>query len=367
MADNTTLPASSGDADYTAGQNVPNLADILRQGPNAEFLYGSESLPQDNGVPAPDDSVDNDDDVPAPTDGDGNAKDNDNVDNAEGDDTGEDSEDTQQTGDLPTEGDIDWEYKVPVKIDGKEEYFTLEELRKGYATAQHLSAKGRELGEARKQLETEREEKLQELVKISSMVHTQFSLDEQTLADQYHSVKAQMEKAIEEGDGYEAKGLKQKLTEVQTAYWEKKNQKTELETAVGKHLSESQERQQAAQAQYFQENIGKYMPDFNQEKAVAIREFALKEGIPDTLLNQLYEPAAIKMLYDYMTLKNKSTTGAQKREAAPKTVPTKKGTPQKTRQENAEKNTRNKVLSGNGDKADELAFLRGISKINSKL
>ena len=364
MADNQTLPPQ-GDGNYTAGQNVPNLNDILRQGPNADFLFGSESLPEKDGVPAPDDS-EGSDDVPQSTDGDGNASDKDNGVPAVGDETGEDSTDTQDTAGLNAEDDIDWEYKVPVKIDGEEKYFTLEELRKGYATSQHLSAEGRKLGEARKALEAERNEKLNELVQLGTSLHSQLEADESALSTRYHSIKEQMEKAIEEGDGYEAKQLKEQLTEVQKQYWDKRNQKTSLTDQVGKQVAEAQARQQQAQLEYFQENIGKVLPNFTTELAGQIREFALNEGLPEELLAGVYEPKIVKVLHDYMTLKNKASAGAQKRETTTKTVPTKKSTPQKTRNEQQYAQTKAKVFSGEGSKEDQLAVLKGLSSFNRR-
>lgn len=365
MADKQTLP-EQGDGSYTAEQNVPNLTDILKAGPMWDRIKPEGSLPdKEEGVPAPDDSQD-DDDVPNLDDGDGNASDSDSGVPAEGDDTDEDSKDTQDTDDLPTEDSIDWEYKVPVKIDGEEKYFTLEELRKGYATSQHLSAEGRKLGEARKALDTERNEKLQEIVQLGTALHSQLEADENALSTQYHSIKEQMEKAIEDGDGYEAKELKVKLTEVQTQYWNKKNQKTALEEQVGKQVSESKQREAQAQAAYFQENIGKVMPNFTEELAGQIRDFALNEGLPEALLATIYEPVVVKVLHDYMKLKTKTSAGAVKRETSTKTVPSKKGTPQKVREDTANKQIRGKVLSGSGDKAEELDFLKSISSFNKR-
>ena len=55
------------------------------------------------------------------------------------------------------------EFKVTIKIDGEEQAVDINELVKGYSTDASLSKKGRELGEARKALEEERDAKLQEL------------------------------------------------------------------------------------------------------------------------------------------------------------------------------------------------------------
>ena len=59
------------------------------------------------------------------------------------------------------------EFKVTIKIDGEEQAIDINELVKGYSTDASLSKKGRELGQARKELEAEREAKLQELDKVA--------------------------------------------------------------------------------------------------------------------------------------------------------------------------------------------------------
>ena len=366
MAQNGTVTPTGDHGNSGAEHGIPDIGDILSGSAIMQRLRG-ESLPEDDDVPAPDDSLD-DDDVPNPDDGDGNAEDNDGDDSdTEGNDEA-DSKDTQG-GDLPTEDDIDWEYKVPVKIDGKEEYFTLEELRKGYATQQHLSAKGRELGELRKQLETEKDEKLQEVVALSTSLHAQIEAEEKDYASQYHTIKEKMDKAVEDGDGYEAKELKAQLTEVQKKYWAARERKEELGANVSKHLEQAQQAQHEQLMEYFTTNIGKVMPEFTPEIGQQVREFALSEGIPEGLLNGIYEPTVIKLLNDYRVLKQKTAKGAEKRKEAPvsKHIPTRKGTPQKVRDERARQVVRERVFTDGGSKDDQLDFLKGISKIGSKL
>ena len=190
---NGTVPTSVDHGNTQSEQTVPSLGDILKSSPMFDKLMGNSTKEDD--VPAPEDSAGHDEnDVPNPADGDGIANDdNGNVPNPDEDDSNRDD----SKGSLPTDDDIDWEYKVPVKIDGKVEYFTLEQLRKGYATEQSLSAKGRELGDERKQLEAERNEKLKELVDLGSVLHGQLEDTEKSLAAQYHSTREKMEEAIE--------------------------------------------------------------------------------------------------------------------------------------------------------------------------
>ena len=71
---------------------------------------------------------------------------------------GEDDASTQEP-DVYTLDDLD-DFEIAVKIDGEEASVPISELVKGYTTEQSLSKKGRELGEARKALDEEREAKV---------------------------------------------------------------------------------------------------------------------------------------------------------------------------------------------------------------
>ena len=141
----TNTPASEvSSANFDDGYNsndseVKSLDDILRNSPAANLLGLKESLPEeDEDVPDPDKSSEekeaqeNDEESANDLDEEEESKD------SEEDKEVEDDKSTQDT-DLPTEEDIDWEYKVPVTVDGKTEYVTLEEIRKGYSTDKHLS------------------------------------------------------------------------------------------------------------------------------------------------------------------------------------------------------------------------------------
>lgn len=370
MATNGTVPAAADHGSLNAGQNGTNLGDLASISPMFAKLQAlgneDDSTNTDVNVPAPDDSEGNDDDVPNPTDGDGIA----NNDNDEDDDNSEedDADGDDSANSLPTDADIDWEYKVPVKIDGKEEYLTLEELRKGYATSQSLSAKGRELGDERKKLDSERNEKLQEVVALGSALHEQLESEEKNWATQYHTLKQKMDKAVEDGDGYEAKELKKQLEGAQKAYWDARKRKESVQENVGKHITEAQKQAHEANLKYFQENITTAIPGFDEKVGEAIRDFAVAEGIPEEILGQVYDPVLIKFINDYRLLKEKTTKGAAKRKEAPisKTTPSKKGTPAKVKNDRAKADLRGKVLLGEGNQRDELDFLKNISKLGSR-
>ena len=374
----TNTPASNvSSADYAEGDDrmggnelaVPNFDDILKNSPAAELLglkKDGESLPDDGeDVPTPDDASDEDPDAEAPADSD--AEEGAEDESAEEDESKDDEESTQA--ELPKEEDIDWEYKVPVTINGKVEYKTLAEVRKGFATDQHLSQKGREIGELKKQVEQEREAKLQELVQLGTVLHEEISAKEKSLETEYGTLTAQIKKAREEGDTYTARELKDKQEEIQEQYWALRNKREENTKKVVAQLQSKQAEEQQQLLEQFQTDIKQVLPDFDEKLATSIRKFAIDEGIPEALLDSVYSAKVVKFIDDYRRLKTTKEAGAVKRKAAPvaKSVPTRKGTPAVQKQVQAVKASRERVLSGQAGEAEQMDFLKRISSVSRKL
>jgi hypothetical protein len=359
------------DDGYTNSESEANsLDDILRKSPMAEKLgLNEESLPEedDSSDPTPDDSSEEE----VPEENDEESDDVDEEENEEEDseeDTGEDDTSTQDT-EGPSEEDIDWEYRIPIKVDGKIEYVTLEEVRKGYSTDQHLSQKGRELGELKKQIEVERTEKLNELVQLGASLHDTLTSEETKLAGEYHRINAELQKARDDGDTYTARELRDQLEDAQSKYWEVRNNRELQVKQVAEKLRQEQAQVQRQLVEKFQSDIPEYIPDFNEKVAKDIREFALNEGLPEELLNQIYDARVVKMLDDYRRLKTAKDKGAEKRKAAPtkKSIPVKKGKSIDEVKATKTKSTRAKVLTGEGSERDQLDFLKNISSISKKL
>ena len=373
----TNTPASEissksfDDRNNSTDLEVKSLDDILRNSPAAELLGlqpKEESLPEeDEDVPSPDESSEEE----AQENDDNSAKDLDEEEDSKESEEEESVEDdtSTQNSDLPSEEDIDWEYKVPVTIDGKTEYVTLEEIRKGYSTDKHLSQKGRELGELKKQLETERTEKLQEIVTLGQVIHEELTAVETDLAKEYHRLSEEIEKAREEGDTYTARELKEQREATQEKYWKARNKREEQTKAVIEKMQAQQEQQREELLAKYNEQITTLIPDYSEKVAKSIREFALKEGIPEEMLDSVYDPMVVKFINEYRKLKTAKEKGAEKRKALPtvKSVPSKKGTPTSQKQKDAESQNRAKVLSGAGTKQDELDFLKRISSVSRKL
>ena len=349
---------------------IPNFDDILKNSPAAELIglkkgSSEESLPdEEEGVQTPEQSEDEDPDA---SDDAENEADEDDADTETEEDESKDDESTQA--ELPKEDDIDWDYKVPLTIDGKVEYKTLAEIRKGYATDQHLSQKGRELGELKKQVEVEREAKLQELVTLGTVLHQEISAQEKTLETQYGEITAKIKAAREAGDTYTARELKDEQEQIQEQYWTLRNKREEGTKKVVAQLQAKQAEEQQTMVAQFQKEIVEILPGFDDKLAKSIRKFALDEGIPEALLESVYSAKVVKFIDDYRRLKTAKELGATKRKAAPvaKSVPTRKGTTASQKQAASVQQSRERVLSGQAGDREQLDFLKRISSVSKKL
>lgn len=373
----TSTPASEvSRADFerddmasSAELEAKSLGDILRNSPAAEFL-NLESLPdEDDVVPTPEESGEEEEEVPEenPEDAENDSDEEQDQEDSEEESADEDDESTQDA-DLPSEEDIDWEYKIPVTVDGKTEYVTLEEIRKGFATDQHLSQKGRELGELRKEIEAERDEKLKELVVVSTTLSGELMSAEQGLSAQYHEITKQIEKARDEGDTYTARELKEKQEQVQKEYWDARNKRENAGKVLEEQIQKIKAEEQQNLLNQFSAEIQELIPGFNEKTATSIRQFAIDEGIPEELLESVYSAKVVKFIDEFRRLKTASTKGAAKRKSAPttKAIPIKKGKTQNARDKAKQKDTRSKVLSGSASEDEQLDFLKSISTVSRK-
>jgi hypothetical protein len=372
----TSTPASEvSSADFyrnegadTSGTDMPSMADILRNSP-AKALLGikDEDLETEDTEEAPDQGSEEVSEDPGTSDD----PENETTEESDGEESTEeeDSKESTPEGDLPTEEEIEWSYKIPVKVDGKLEYKTLEEVRKGYQTDQHLSNEGRKIGEMRKQLEAERNEKLQEVVDMGSQLHAELTSTEATYQKQYGDLTKAIEDARDSGDTYKIRELKEQREDIQEKYWEARNKREETAKKITDHYRKLNEENQTRLLEQFNKDIQEKVPGFDGKLSKSIRDFALKEGIPETMLDTVFDASVVKFINDYRKLKQAKEIGQSKRKVAPtsKSVPLKKGTPQSKKEADAIQSNRAKVLSGNGDNRDQLEFIKRISSISRKL
>lgn len=259
-----------------------------------------------------------------------------------------------------TADDLDLDAKVAVKVDGEELEVSFSDLLKGYTTEQSLSKKGRELGEARKALETEREEKITQLDNIAAASAQMLSGAEQGFAKEYHDIEKKIQEARDNGDTYELGELKDKREQAQAKYWGARRQREGLLETVGKQKEELHQKQFQEQIAHFQEIIPTMIPDFDEKVATSIRDFAMEEGIAEGLLNEIVDPNIVKFIDDYRRLKQGVSKGAAKRKAVPakKALPTKKAKPASKKAADKAAMTKARAFKENASESDQMDFLR---------
>ena len=335
------------------------LADILR---NTEFLSNEESLP--NGQIPEVDTEESNEDEPEALEEDDTEEVEEEVEDEEVDETDEDaSQDATQEVDLYTTDDLDLDAKVAVKVDGEEMEVSFGDLIKGYSTEQHLSKKGRELGEARKQAEEEYQSKLSDIDSITKASAAVLYSEEQTFAKEYHDIEAKIDKARDEGDTYEVNELKDKREQAQKRYWDARNKRENIVKTVESQMESQQSKAWEEQVNYFNETIPTIIPDFNEETAMAIREFAIEEGIAPEILDTIADPIIVKFVDDYRRLKQGVTKGQAKRKtASTKRAPVKKSKPAAKKKIEANERIRQRALSGEASDSEQMDFLRGLAE-----
>ena len=265
-----------------------------------------------------------------------------------------------QDADVFSADDLDLDAKVTVKVDGEEMDVSFGDLIKGYQTDAHLSKKGRELGEAQKTFDEEREAKMAEVDKLAEASAAMLGQAEQAFAKQYHDVDEKIKKARADGDTYELSELKDKREEIQEKYWGARRRREGLMEAVTKQREEVQAQQWNEQLEYFNENINTHIPDFDEKVAMEIRDFAVEEGLSEEVLASIVDPVAVKMLDEYRRLKQGVKKGAAKRKTVPskKAVPTKKAKPAAKKKQDKEAMVKARAFREDASEADQMDFLR---------
>lgn len=358
--DNQVPSTSSGDdANISADLDNVNFDDLqVPMGPMAEALgLVEEGLPDSDEIPDP--SGDEEGEVPEEDtlSDDENHEDEDDTSEEYED---EDDDESTQEDEYLEEGEIDWEYQVPVKIDGETKHLTLEELRKGYATDQSLSKKGEQIGEQRKELESEYNNRIKEVQEVAAVLNEQLTTTENEYASQYHELDKSIKEARKSGDTYELSELKDKREAIQELYWEARKKREQLADNIKKKQEADLQKHYEGLLTKFNTEIQELVPTYDAEK---IKKFALAEGVPEDILGQIFDARIVKFIDDYRQLKERSTKGAIKRKRSPKakSIPTKKA-PSKAMKATREQNDlKARVLSGQGSKQDQLDFIKSFS------
>ena len=263
-------------------------------------------------------------------------EDADEVDEAEDDNTSDEEEEEDESEDATQEsesdelGEIDMDFKVPVKIDGKESEVSMEELVANYQTKQSQSKKGDELAEQAKVLEQTREQ-----AEIYARVNAEL-LQREDAKDQsvLKHLQDQVDKAFEEDD-YQASKLNNKLGKAKEEYSTRKASRNNLLQGMSQQLGQQAQEQFGKQVEHFNQVVPELIPDWSEDVAMSNRKFALSIGLDERMVDSIVDPMMIKAIDGYRRLSENSSKGTAKRKQTPvKRVPTKKPVTAKTKKSN---------------------------------
>jgi len=347
--DSTQMDDSIAEGSRTEEQM---LADIVA---NSEF---TESLPDEQDVP----ELDTEEAAEDPEAEESEYEEVEEEVETEEEETEAEDDTSTQEADVYTTEDLDLDAKVAIKIDGKETEVSFSDLIKGYSTEQHLSNKGRELGDARKQLDAEYQTKFGEINSLGQASAAVLYREEQALAKEYHEIEAQIEQARKDGDTYEVNELKDKREQSQKNYWKARSDREGLVKNVQSQVEQQTTKQWNEQLEHFSKAIPEMIPDFNEKTAVAIREFAISEGISPEVLDTIVDPVIVKFVDDYRRLKQGVSKGTAKRKATVvKKAPVRKSKTRSQKEVDRETRIRQKAFSEDSSTDDQMAFLRGLA------
>ena len=273
---------------------------------------------------------------------------------AEADDDDDQSEDeAEKDGDAE---ELDMEYEVPVKVDGREYTVAMAELIKGYQTAAFSNKKSIEASEQLKQAKMLAEEATTLKAQNAELIASQVDGDKAQL-DAYDRKISQL---INDDDMFELpkwqEARRNKAKELDAKKEEVERLKSEADTELSKsnEIAIQTSRDQAI------ETLDKDLPGW-QDSYEDVVSFAVKDlGFPE--FANIVDAKTIALMYDYKSLKDGVKTASKKRKKAPtKSVKATKTVNRKAKTNEKEKALRKKVLSGEAGENQNDSFLDSIA------
>jgi hypothetical protein len=223
---------------------------------------------------------------------------------SEEDNEEDESTDATQESDSDELGEIDMDFSVPVKIDGKESEVTMAELVANYQTKQSQSKKGDELAEQAKVLEQTREQ-----AEIYARVNAEL-LQREDAKDQsvLKHLQDQVDKAFEEDD-FQASKLNNKLGKAKEEYSTRQASRNNLLQGMSQQLGQQQQEQFGKQVEHFNTVVKEMIPDWSEEVALSNRNFALSIGLDERVVDTMTDPAMVNAIDKFRRLSENSDVG----------------------------------------------------------
>jgi len=254
------------------------------------------------------------------------------------------------------EGEIDMDFAVPVKIDGEESEVTMEELIANYQTKQHQSKKGDELAKQAKELDAYKAD-----AQVFAQINAQLLQDQD---DKDRRILAGLEKKVDEAyadDDYDASKFERQLNKATKEYNQRKSNRDSMLDNMGRKVQEQQAEFFNKQVEEFHQAIPEFIPDWSDDVAQANRDFALKSGLPEQLVDHMVDPAVVAFVDKYRRLAETTSKGAVKRKKAPvKRVATKKPVSKTTKKSNRVDQARQRIGKGKGSENDSKVLFDNV-------
>ena len=289
-------------------------------------------------------------------------EDADEVDEAENDNEGDEEEEEDESNDATQQsesdelGEVDMDFRVPVKIDGKQSEVTMEELVANYQTKQSQSKKGDELAEQAKVLDSTREQ-----AEIYARVNAELLQREDAKdVSVLKHLQDQVDKAFEEDD-FQASKLNNKLTKAKEEYSTRQASRNNLLNGMSQQLGQQQQEQFGKQVEHFNTVVPDLIPDWSEDVAMANREFALSIGLNEQVVDTMTDPMMVKAIDNFRRLSENSSKGTAKRKQTPvKRVPTKKPTTAKNKKSNKIDAARKNASRGRASEQDSKVLFDNV-------
>jgi|APSaa5957512535_1039671.scaffolds.fasta_scaffold02513_17 hypothetical protein len=277
------------------------------------------------------------------------------TDELESDDEEDDESEEEGGEDLPEDADLeelDMEYLVPIKIDGEEGEVSIEELIRGYQTAQHANKKSIEASEQIKSAQAQLEGATKLKEQNAELLKNQVNSDEQQLA----AYDRKINQLIADDDMYdlprwqEARRIKAK--ELGDKKQEADQLKTEAEAENQQALQQGLETARQAAISTLDTDIPGWQNNYEDVVNWAVKDL----GFPS--FAEVTDAKIIALMYDYKALKDGKKTAISKRKKAPtKSVKATKSVGKKAKGKEKKAKLRQQVLSGDATEGQRDAFL----------
>jgi hypothetical protein len=254
MAESTSTPAGTGAIGTSeAAEQIANLSDDV-------FGDEPEAPAKKRKVPAPAAEGADEDEAESEEDGD---EEEPETDEEDADEEKDEDDDSAEDEDEEEESEDDENQLIPVKVDGKVEKVTLEELKKGYSRTKTFTQRTQEAAERSKAAESLRAEVEQERAIVA-----------QVAAD----LRARLEQTEQEPDWDALRESDPVEWSIQRQVWADKQSERERLKNVEREL---QRRNQEAQSKRFQETLTKEreslfekVPEWKEKPELATKELA---------------------------------------------------------------------------------------------